>query len=66
VFNKINLDTSYVLEILACAQLERRSAKDYVCFEGDHGESFYMILQGSVSVLIRNEEKSLNVNRFLK
>ena len=52
------------LDILGCIQLEKFQKGQVVLRQGERGDKFYIIIEGTVGVYINNEEKAAAVREY--
>ena len=59
-----NLDESFYHKILQNAQIETFKAGEFVVIQGDIGDKFFIILEGTVIYLINNASKTEELKHY--
>jgi hypothetical protein len=60
-FKTREIKDKYYPEIVACFKIEKHKSESIVFNKGDQGNRFYVIIKGTVSVLIPNKMKIENL-----
>ena len=66
LLDKMNLKDKFVTNVLGRLTIEKMDKNDVVCEQGDHGDKFYIILEGKVRILINNQDKTKKLKSHTK